>query len=1370
MEEAANAIPLSDQVAPDASAAVADDGALVAATREKLEPMAAAPKVHNDEQARVNGGTQEFAHEGRATGSDQKAQDTIGDIPHDIKPEITEATRLQQPADQDVVVRTGDGNAIPASDRVDVLQHHAEQLSIKSELPVGAELPVASLAPPFSMDAEMAPLDSLPYTSDGLLDQYTEQPIPVQPATGFAKLEFQDGHFYMTTYAVELGRDMRAYKMAQQYQARMQLREERSGKRSQRSTSLPGTPVRPIRNDTAGMSARSFLSESGGIVGDDDGHIKLKRRKKKKSSKSKSTDTSSSRSQSMSRKNSINQVQPKFDYNQAALQTVDPNVTAPLDPMVHMPDPHFTPLIPVHPPMNGEDEFSTGKGISRKHIRIAYNFDRCHFEMIVYGRNGAFHDDQHYPAGSTVPLHDGSVIQIGGVSLRFVLPTVALETADPGENDFDSVSGRMSFNFEDGRGESIIADEDELDEFSSPSARARAHAEDYEDYGYEDFLDEEEEGDIAEEEDEEEEDEYSSEEDTPKKRGPGRPKTYDRKSLPKAKDKRSSKTVANQSRKGPKLTLKISAKDKARQERAKLKAEAEARERERAEAKAKAAKIKAKEAAKAKAKAQAEAEAKEREKAKKAKEAEARAKESNKEPFKEATKEAAKETSKETSKETTKETSKAPTGEPPAPKEPSAPRIARDAPLQNGEDINVPGLPAGIIIPARKKGPGRPPKDGVMSKRERAQLIKQAKEREKAIKLGLDPSTIPPPEIRPPKPKPRRNSKGEEVEGDGDDDEKRPKIPRPPRSPSPEMRIEDYTEEQLQRPSANYVYLIYEAIKNSKAGVMNLQQIYSAIERKYPWYKFKAGSNGWQSSVRHNLGQHEAFKKVEKEGKGWLWGIKEGVPIERERKKKSPPPQPPPHYGQGYPYPQYGNHQYPPYPPGQYQQRPPGAPMPPNMTQQGRPPGQVPPNGYPPHVHAGSQPHSANGQHRPPYPPHGRPPYPAHAQQLPPQQFKRYKPPSAEVIDTFKKVFISTYASRNDNNTAKAESIVTNAIKRVLEPETMIGVPKDTQEENVMRAFEGILVQSQGPPRQLTPSQAPANATHQQGQFPPRAPPSNAAAHQGSTQRQDTQGQSVQSQQPQPQAAQMAQIPPQHQPPSAPASSVQAPPSVAASSPSGNTSVPSIPPAAAASAASQAATAPPPSQAGATSENKQAQALASPKPQGPAEANLLGMLMGGPNFRSGTNTPVPRSTSPTGPPPEGISKDPVQRQNHSVAASQATVPPQPASTTQTLTQKTTSTPASAPTSEGLGLNINTSLPKDTILERPNGIPRTMTPTRPAVEPLTPPVVASPKVNNNASPNLSAVASNVPTKRARSPEVEGAADEHEGEVKKVKIDP
>ena len=835
---------------------------------------------------------------------------------------------MPMPALPDAVHIVDDNEGVnPLTQEQDDLQVAALQaaandlnLNIKTEL-ANQELPMPmpTLAPPFELDNTMSmpPLDALPYTSDGLLEQYAaEEPAaaPVQPATGFAKLEFQDGHFYMTTYAVELGRDMRAYRVAQQYQARLHHKSEFTGagakqQRGRRSASVPGTPVRPIKNDNAGMSARSFLSESGGIVGEDDGHIKLRKKKKRKSSRdggaggkmgSKSTDTSSrsDHSNSLSRKNSIistpHPPSAKFDYNAAALltsqqPTVDPNATAPLDPMVHMPDPHFTPLIPVHPPMNSDEEFQTGKGISRKHIRISYNFDRCHFEMSVYGRNGAFHDEQHHASGATVPLHDGSVIQIGGVSLRFVLPTVALESGHvggDGETDFDSVSGRMSFGFEDAHGESVVLDEEEMEEFASPEERARRHAEDYEDYGYDDeLLDEDEEGDESEDDadDSEEEEESSEEEPIKKKRGPGRPRIHERK-IPPASAKAKAAAAAN--KKTPtKITLKISAKDKARErERARLRAEAEERERKRAEAKAKAAKLKAKEAAKAakakekeaaEAEAQAEA-AREKAAAKKAREAEAARARKEKERDAETVAKANADPSMALVKEESKEPSKTPaldsvpppsasippsgSVDPSSSKEPSAPRIARDAPMQNGEDINVPGLPAGIIIPARKKGPGRPPKDGVMSKRERAQLIKQAKEREKAIKAGMDPNLLPPPLPEPPrKPKiPRRNSQGELLPSDPDDPSSTSnKIARPAKSPSPEMRIEDFTEEQLQRPTANYVYLIYEAIKASKGGVMNLQQIYSAIERRYPWYRFRAGSHGWQSSVRHNLGQHE---------------------------------------------------------------------------------------------------------------------------------------------------------------------------------------------------------------------------------------------------------------------------------------------------------------------------------------------------------------------------------------------------------------------------------------------------------------------------------------------------------------------------------
>lgn len=124
---------------------------------------------------------------------------------------------------------------------------------------------------------------------------------------------------------------------------------------------------------------------------------------------------------------------------------------------------------------------------------------------------------------------------------------------------------------------------------------------------------------------------------------------------------------------------------------------------------------------------------------------------------------------------------------------------------------------------------------------------------------------------------------------------------------------------------------------------MNLQQIYSAIERRYPFFKFKTGTFGWQSSVRHNLNQHDAFQKKERDGKGFLWTINPSVSIEREKRRRATPPpsQPSPR-----PY-------YP--PPHQYQL----------VTQGGAPPGYSP---YPPPGQVAS-PYSLPPGHAPPGPP-----------------------------------------------------------------------------------------------------------------------------------------------------------------------------------------------------------------------------------------------------------------------------------------------------------------------------------------------------------------------------------------------------------------
>ena len=52
----------------------------------------------------------------------------------------------------------------------------------------------------------------------------------------------------------------------------------------------------------------------------------------------------------------------------------------------------------------------------------------------------------------------------------------------------------------------------------------------------------------------------------------------------------------------------------------------------------------------------------------------------------------------------------------------------------------------------------------------------------------------------------------------------------------------------------------------------------------FPYYKYCP--DGWQSSVRHNLSLNKSFRKVSKEGKGWLWGLDEDYIAEREKQKK----------------------------------------------------------------------------------------------------------------------------------------------------------------------------------------------------------------------------------------------------------------------------------------------------------------------------------------------------------------------------------------------------------------------------------------------------------------------------------------------------
>jgi len=151
------------------------------------------------------------------------------------------------------------------------------------------------------------------------------------------------------------------------------------------------------------------------------------------------------------------------------------------------------------------------------------------------------------------------------------------------------------------------------------------------------------------------------------------------------------------------------------------------------------------------------------------------------------------------------------------------------------------------------------------------------------------------------------------------------------------------------KPFYPYSTLIRYAIKGSPNQKLLLEDIYYAIESRFPY--FRTAPSGWKNSVRHNLSLNPCFEKVPRpltdRGKGSYWTVNDNVDprtgVHRVRKKKpkarrgqSRPPEDAEEYQQQSVQPQYES-------PAQYV---PGPPLDPNDPGPSRP-GPYPPP-YPP--------------------------------------------------------------------------------------------------------------------------------------------------------------------------------------------------------------------------------------------------------------------------------------------------------------------------------------------------------------------------------------------------------------------------------------
>ncbi|KAF1931194.1 uncharacterized protein M421DRAFT_341870 [Didymella exigua CBS 183.55] len=788
------------------------------------------------------------------------------------------------------------------------------------------------------MDVDMNGLGMVP----GFMPMNYQEPdlVSDERVNAFARLRFDDGSYYMHTYQIFLGRNLAL--------ARKDMKRLAKVDNLERAGDLAGAHalLHKKKHKRNGRGAPSVVSEKGGIVSARIESMPLEYQQRRQPSPSASSG-SHQNGEGVEEK-------PARRAPQDVIMQAFPERPEQFDG--HIPeDPDDCPLVPIHPEHVTARTGNAGpKGISRRHAKIFYNFDEGAFCIEVLGNNGLHHENQFCPQGAVVPLEHGDRLSIGAVNIQFFLPDVAL--TEQQRQRQESGSRPMSFSFENGNGEM------ESDEEMSSDSEGQMSINPRQVYYHPVDSDLDSEDDANDDMDEYEEpapkQKIKLKLKAPRPREPSPPPKLSKKQRILEKKKKKRKREERERRREREENDHSSVESPVKKAK-KMKPPQEEPVRASPTKEAKA--LKEVKQAKAKEIREKEAEAhKEAKESKEPKEPKEKGKAAAKAPSKtpvldEAAPDAIK---KETPvREQPAPVKSVPNDSPPLLRKPLEAEIEAGGEIEGlitEEMARQHNLPASLVghVVEKRKGPGRPPKDGIMSKRQRSQLIKQAKEIERAKAAGIDPADIPAPSIKPKITK-RKESNAGELDGDdilestehGDGtmmDKSKQKQPiKPPRTPSPEMRVEDYTDEQLQRPSANYVVLIHEAISSSPTGQMNLQQIYTYIEKKYPWYKFKTTTSGWQSSVRHNLGQHDAFVKGDKEGKGFNWRINPDVSIEKERRKRQvSPPVNHAQRPQYYPPP----NGYPPYPPQ------PGYPYHPGMPPPGMPPG-IPP--VPPRLPAG---------------------------------------------------------------------------------------------------------------------------------------------------------------------------------------------------------------------------------------------------------------------------------------------------------------------------------------------------------------------------------------------------------------------------------
>ncbi|KAH7025998.1 LOW QUALITY PROTEIN: uncharacterized protein B0I36DRAFT_329659 [Microdochium trichocladiopsis] len=606
-----------------------------------------------------------------------------------------------------------------------------------------------------------------------------------QNLESFARIEFEDSVFQMTTYAVIIGRDQKAINQARKDERRMEMYRRRVDD-AMRNGLPPPTPIAFDR----GKFSKSYVSEEGGMLGpesDGEDNTRANRKKRLGSAHASVNGDDSNDADSADRERAKSNRQ--YVSHTPGAAAVDVGTLQPSTAHI--------PFIGIHSP--GPDIAKKTKGISRQHLKIQFNETLGVFQAIALHRNGFFVGDVICKDEHPVTLRSGEKLQIKDVSFRFIINGV--EEGKTGGEELDeetsskrmSIGGKeMSFDFEHSENEKY---QDSSEDLSPPAETVKSP--------------------------------------TPAP-APIPSPVVTRVPPPKPAPVPAPVAVP---------VAEVAVPESAPREPSPaalpmpdpmhygLSQEELALSQ--------------------------------------LQEAVSRASPSDPPPL-------------------------------PMPPPPPEPPVEPVVPMEDMRMIDASTLGLGDEFPP---SPGRPPKDGIMSKRERRLLKKQLQENSRKT-LPQEP---PGEKIKRPVGRPRKNplpEDGEKTEkrkynkrksiedGDlGSDAERRAREKKDkkvrPKSPPLQLNREDFTEEQLAKPSKNYGVLIDEALGHGPPEGLTLKQIYKRITQRYPWFYFHAETKGWESSVRHNLIGNEAFKKAETTG---LWSRVPGVELDAGKKRKAVSP------------------------------------------------------------------------------------------------------------------------------------------------------------------------------------------------------------------------------------------------------------------------------------------------------------------------------------------------------------------------------------------------------------------------------------------------------------------------------------------------